>query len=255
MQDNSIYEQIYPFCKIRNLGNFYSNRVDDPPPRVKFLISLIEKLEIRYSLDKFVSASGTTGYNIILTGETSSRKMVVAQHDIANPNIDNANDNSASVINAIATKIKMPAITVVLLDGEEVGGLGAERLAQLIIKEKFGQIDWILNLELTGRGGNRFFIGNYPGKLSDLILSKFKCPVTSTPFNDSVIFRQNGIDSCVINPLPILEKGESHVKWENRSLDWEMVYNCHSKKDSLDTISVEDMQQFVEEVILKILED
>jgi hypothetical protein len=48
-----------------------------------------------------------------------------------------------------------------------------------------------------------FFIGNYPGKLSNHIKLLFDCPVVDTPFNDSVIFRRNGIDSVVINPIPI----------------------------------------------------
>jgi hypothetical protein len=32
-----------------------------------------------------------------------------------------------------------------------------------------------------------------------------------------------------------------------------MLYNCHSSKDTIDTISVSDMKEFVEDVVLKIL--
>jgi hypothetical protein len=170
-----------------------------------------------------------------------------------NPSIDNANDNSASVINAIATKLLKPEITVVLLDGEEVGGLGAYHLSEEILSGDFGEVEWILNLELTGRGGSTFFIGDYPGKLQDHIKGIFNCPIVSTPFNDSVIFRKNGIDSVVINPLPILEEGTSPVMWEDRYLDYNMLFNCHTKRDTIDTINTEDMQKFVEEVIIPII--
>ena len=93
--------------------------------------------------------------------------MVVAHHDIANPSIDNANDNSASCINAIALKLLVPELNVVLLDGEEHGGIGSQRLSEKINSGDFGSIEWVLNLELTGKGGDLFFIGNYPGAYRD----------------------------------------------------------------------------------------
>jgi hypothetical protein len=170
--------------------------------------------------------------------------MVVAHHDIVNPNIDNANDNSASVINAIMIKKIRPDVNVVLLDGEEVGGLGSKRLSEQINSSKFGNIDWVLNLELTGKGGENFFIGNYNGALFNHIKSIFDCPVYKTPFNDSVIFRKNGIDSCVINPLPKLPNGD---------LNYDLLFNCHNHRDTVDTIDINDMKDFVEKVVLKII--
>lgn len=245
-----MYNKIYDFCKVRNFGSVYSNG-DKPTPRVQFLMQLLESEGIDYELDTYQSRS-TTCYNLILKGD--SNRMVVAHHDISNPNIDNANDNSASVINAIMIKKLMPHINVVLLDGEECGGLGSQRASEQINEGYFGQIDWVLNLELTGKGGKYFFIGNYPGKLSDHIKSIFDCPITNTPYNDSVTFRKNGIDSCVINPIPPLNEGKSQVKWDdNTYLDYSMLYNCHSSKDTIDTISVDDMREFTEDVVLKIL--
>ena len=246
---NNIYKEIYPFCQVRNLGTFYSNQAGEPQPRVKFLMDLLSKYGIVYELDEFTSARGV-GHNLILKGGT---RLLVAHHDIVNPKSDNANDNSASVINAIALKLLLPEVTVVILDGEEVGGMGSTRLAEQINQGEFGKVEWVLNLELTGRGGDTFFIGNYPGKLLDLITEKFDCPVCTTPFNDSVILRAHGIDSCVINPLPVLAEGQSRVKWGDSYLDWSLLYNCHSEEDSIHTIRIQDMQKFVEEVLVKIL--
>jgi hypothetical protein len=245
-----MYNKIYDFCKVRNIGGTYSNS-NEPTPRVQFLMQLLESEDMDYELDTYQSR-GNTCYNLILKGD--SDKMVVAHHDIVNPNIDNANDNSASVINAIMIKKLMPEINVVLLDGEECGGLGSQRVSDQINDGYFNTIDWVLNLELTGKGGKYFFIGNYPGRLSDHIKSIFDCPITNTPYNDSVTFRKNGIDSVVINPIPPLNEGKSSVKWNDDTyLDFSMLYNCHSSKDTISTISVDDMKEFVEDVVLKIL--
>jgi hypothetical protein len=246
-----MYNKIYDFCKVRNFGSVYSNG-DKPTPRVQFLMDLLQSENIDYELDTYKSR-GNNCYNLILKGD--SDKMVVAHHDIVNPNIDNANDNSASVINAIMIKKLMPHMNVVLLDGEECGGLGSQRVSDQINEGYFNTIDWVLNLELTGKGGKYFFIGNYPGKLSDHIKSIFDCPITNTPYNDSVTFRKNGIDSCVINPIPPLNEGKtSSVKWnDNTYLDYTMLYNCHSSKDTIDTIDINDMKEFTEDVVLKIL--
>lgn len=254
-----MYDKIYDFCKVRNIGNIYKNE-DVPTPRVQFILDLLDSEGIKYELDKFPLKSGwvkrslnsSVGYNIILKG--NSNKVVVAHHDVSNPHIDNANDNSASVINAIMVKKLLPEINVVLLDGEEVGGLGSQRCSELIKDEFFGQVDWVLNLELTGKGGKHFFIGDYPGELHDHIKRLFNCPVFQTPFNDSVVFRKNGIDSVVINPLPVIKEGNSPIIWsEGIFLDHTLLFNCHSEKDSIDSIDVDDMKEFVEEVLVRIL--
>ena len=277
-----MYNKIYDFCKVRNTGGVYKNSPSDPTPRVKFLMDLLDSEGIEYELDTFPiknrmddepfifpglgkrlkskpkpkiePTEPPVGYNIVMKG-TSSR-MVIAHHDVANPTTDNANDNSCSCINAIMIKKLMPNIHVVLTDGEEVGGLGSKRLSDRINDGDFGKIDWVLNLELTGKGGKHFFIGNYPGKLQDHIKSLFDCPIVQTPYNDSVTLRRNGIDSLVINPIPPLPMGEkSNVKWDDETfLDFSLVFNCHSSKDSIRSIDVNDMKEFVEQVALKILQ-
>lgn len=246
-----MYNKIYDFCKVRNIGTIYKNG-SEPTPRVKFIMSLLDSEGIDYKLDTFKRGE-TDCYNIIMRG--TSNRMVVAHHDIVNPDIDNANDNSASVINSIMIKKLMPEMNVVILDGEEVGGWGSQRCSELINDGFFGDIEWVLNLELTGKGGKYFFIGNYPGKLTDHIKSIFDCPIVQTPFNDSVTFRRNGIDSCVINPLPPTKDDEvSQVKWDETTyLDFKLLFNCHSSKDTLETISPDDMREFVEDVVLPIL--
>ena len=248
-----IYQKIYQFCSVKNLGNCLSN-TDDGSPRVSFILDLLKSLEINYKVDKFQydRNKNIPLFNIILPG--SGSHWCVAHHDIVNQASDNANDNSCSVINLISLKLLRPDLNICFTDAEEIGGLGAQRLSDKILEGELGPCDWILNLELSGRGGTNFFIGDYPGALSDKIIQTFDPPVVRTPFNDSVVFRRNGIDSCVINTLPVLESGKSEIQTKDgKYLDFNMLFNCHSKNDSLDKISPRDMSDFVEKILINIV--
>lgn len=249
------YNIINEFCSVKNVGGAHKNG-SNPSNRFNWLVNYCENNNINYEIDVFQNERFPENnfYNLILKG--TSDKMVVAHHDIVNPNSDNANDNSASVINALNIKQLNPSVNVVILDGEEppMMGVGSQRCSDLINEGYFGNISWVLNLELTGKGGEYFFIGNYPGKLTDHILELFPgTPIIDTPFNDSVIFNKNGIDSVVINPLPPVDRETSIQAPDGKYLDFSLLFNCHSMRDSLDTISPDDMKAFVEKVVLKII--
>ena len=249
-----MYNQIYDLCRVRNQSAGISV---GPTQRVKFLMKMLDHHGIDYELDQFeVKWSDAKWHNLILPG--SSSRMVVAHHDVVNVDIDNANDNSASLINAVMIKKLMPHIHVVLLDGEERGGLGSQRLSDQINQGKFGHIDWVLNLELTGRGGSYFCIDRNPGVLNSRIVDLFGCPTTHPLYNDSVTIRRNNIDSCVIFTLPPAENESvvqtKQVWWNDVLLDYSIVSHCHNKKDCVDAISVDDMKTFVEKVAVPILE-
>ncbi len=191
-------------------------------------------------------------YNVMLMG--SSDKFVVAHHDIVNPKSDNANDNSCSVINALAIKKLRPEVNVVILDGEEPGGIGSTRLAERIKAGEF-PCKWVLNLELTGKGGKNFFVGSMGTPLTQWIADRFECPVVNVPFNDSVIFRKYDINSTVINPLPVTEEKTPILTKDGEYLNFKMLFNCHRMEDSVSTIDPSDMEEFVNEVCLKIIDE
>lgn len=245
-----IYNKIYDFCKVKNAGSAFRNGTSITP-RVEFLINLLKSLGIKYELDVFQDGDPDNNfYNIFLPG--TGKIGVCAHHDIVNPRSDNANDNSASVINAIALKLISPKTPIIIVDGEEMGGIGSQRASDLINSGDYGNIESVLNFELTGKGGVDFFIGDYDGPLSDKIISLYNPPVVSTPFNDSIIFRKNGIDSVVINPLPRTDRKTS-VIYNGNYLDFSLLYNCHSMKDSVSTIDPMDMKSFVEKIALRIV--
>ena len=97
-----MYDKIYDFCKARNVGSIYANGLEKSP-RVRFLMDLTDDLGLNPELHEFKVDRENSGFNIVLRG--SSNKIITAHHDIVNPNIDNANDNSASVINIYQIKL------------------------------------------------------------------------------------------------------------------------------------------------------
>jgi hypothetical protein len=248
----SILNSISNFCKARNRGPAYLNG-NVITPRIKFIIEILKENKIPYDLDEFpMEKFGCKGFNIILRG--SNKRMVIAHHDIVNPNSDNANDNSASVLNAIYLKSIFPQVNVVITDAEEIGFLGAKRLGSQIKEGSFGEIEWVLNLELTGKGGTDFFIGNYPGNLSEQIRKIFNPPSMKTPGNDCLPLISLGIDTTVINSLPPTEK-KSLLENENGFLDTGIINKCHSKMDDIDNVSIEDMKKFVELILIPIVSE
>jgi hypothetical protein len=245
MEKEKIYGRLKEFCETKNEGTAYRNGTK-PTPRVLWIMSLLDELGIDYELDEWVLTTERRMWNLYLHSVVEKPLALMAHHDIVNPESDNANDNSASVINAIAAKLERPDLLVVLTDGEEVGGLGAARYARLVLDRLQPRPQWVLNLELTGRGGKSYFIGDdIEGPLKRYLLDQHESTTVRVPFNDSVTLRKYGIDSVVINPLPLDEHGEFELWRLNR---------CHSMEDTLDEVSYHDMQEFVESVVLPIVD-
>jgi len=249
------FSEILPaFCAVRNKGTFFDNGdATETTPRIVFLRHLLADLHLDYELDVWempnrypVSPEKTTThlFNIYLHG--TGNKMVMAHHDVANHKVDNCNDNSASVINAIAAKILNPELNVAITDGEEFGGVGSQRVSDKIKEGHFGEIEYVVNLELTAVGGLNFFTEPYPdSNLYKKIMSIFPNTYTTrVPFHDGVILRRNGIDSLVLNPLPLDAKGK---------LDFSILYNCHTTRDTINLANYDDMDIFVKQVITPLI--
>jgi hypothetical protein len=226
-----IYNKIYNFCKVREDKTTSHNRY-------KFIINLLQELNIDY---KIITGKrgGYNFTNIYVPGD--SDKFLSAHYDIINKRSDNANDNTASVINAIAYKLKNKDINLLILDGEEPPyfGAGSDIMSEYIKENKI-KVRWILNLELTGFG-KYFFIDDYNTRLSDHLKNLYKTDlvIIDTPFNDSTIFRSNGLESNVLTTFDMI----------NESMDISHLSNCHSTLDSLSTIKIDDMKSFVENTL------
>lgn len=268
MNKENIYEQIYDYCSIP--GRPANKNGFVVPKRVKAIQKILSQLGISHTLESFMGRTFNNFYhNIYCTGNSSL--CFTAHHDITGASAG-ANDNSASIINLIALKMNRPDASVVFLDGEEVGGIGSELFSKEIQQGSFPKTKSILNLELTGLGGKRFFIEKEQSSvISELIrgMPQFDyglgipVPEINPPFNDAVIFRQNNIDSIVINPLPPLLPGGGTREFfpkknitfsDGTPLDYTIVSRCNGTKDTIDTISTADMKEFVEEVLIPIFD-
>jgi len=253
------------FCNVKVTGTCMNN-TNECPPRALWIVSKCQEFGIDYLVDSWTQEEIPL-YNIYLPGE--GPLMLMAHHDIKNPESENANDNSASVVNALLLKTLNPQVPICFTDCEEFGLFGAKRLANLMINKQNEQfapnVKSVLNLELTGRGGKYFFIGNNLGKrsvISEFISALFDNPTYSVPQNDSVILEKMGIDSCVINPLPPLtanqkttltgRSDENSVIHLGEHLDKSVLYLCHSKEDTVSKCSDRDMEEFITEVLYPI---
>jgi hypothetical protein len=229
-----VYNEIYNFCKVRDLNRKqYSNRA-------KFLVELLTRLGIEHKIVRTKSLRyNKYFYNIYCFG--NSDKFLSAHYDVVNINVDNANDDSASVINCIQYKLMNPSVNLLILDGEEPPFMGSgSTYAAKYLKANNIPVKWIFNLELTGVG-KTFFIDNANTQLSTCIQSKFpEAIVTGTPFNDAMIFRQFGFQSNVVTTINLTEDGKP---------DMGVLYHSHGPMDSVDKMSIEDMKNFVEKVV------
>ena len=287
-QEDSIFQDLYSqlpeYCSIhQSHAGSYGTKY---PPRVDKIIDLLQKYDIDYVVDSF-DEMGKWYHNIMLPG--SSKQLFTAHHDVFGMG-DSANDNSCSIFNLIALKMICPEAYIVFTDAEEIGPYamyGAHRVADIWHESKKGNpvsvqnqsidwkdMKWIVNLELTGSGGKRFFYGSYAkyrnGMASPLAQQihhifddEYPVQEVDVPLSDSKIFVDRGIDSLVLNPLPpLLPKGKHRYSWpldpvraaDGTMLDFSIVSLCNSPRDRLDLpyISTEDMQEFVEEVLLPI---
>ena len=214
--------------------------------RLDWLINLIENNFKDVEIDVFHNdITRKTFVNIYLVG--NSKDFIVAHHDVINP-LYCANDNSASIINCLIYKQNNPTVNVALLDGEEPPyfGAGSKRLSKLINDGKFGEIENVFNLELTGVGRNICISKHELNSTNKIIKeSNIKIEEISTPFSDADIFILNKINSECIFLLPDNESGGINKSY---------ISYCHTEKDNESIINVDDMKNFVTNILPEYIE-
>jgi hypothetical protein len=263
------YEWLEDMIHVRNNRGSYKPNNSPVTNRVMFIINALNEIGVPYELDIFDDA-GYDLYNydrpklvnvVVKFGSRSGQPAIVfsAHHDIANPNSQNCQDNSASVCNLLhlASKLKQQAfgennntlasrpVIIVFTDKEECGGVGARRMSGRLLRGDFGQFEYNINLELTGLGRSMWIDSeNFrhetktPSILKmDEVLGETGYHNVSTPFSDSVIFRRCGIDSLCIGILPAEELATGrHDTW----------HLCHSETDTIDKCNADDMSNFTD---------
>lgn len=268
------YEWLEDMIHVRNARSSYRPNFSPLTNRAAFIINALNSIGVPCELDIFDDA----GYDlydyerpkllniIVKFGSRSGKPAIVfsAHHDISNPNSQNCQDNSASVCNLIhlCAKLKSMAIgennniiperpvIIVFTDKEECGGVGARRMSGRLLRGDFGDIEYLINLELTGLG-TAFWIDreNIRRGLEDIAKtpSMIKCDEilglggyheVYTPFSDAQIFRRCGIDALCVGILPVEE-----LRGIGRKETWSL---CHSETDTIEKCNAKDMADFTD---------
>lgn len=176
-----------------------------------------------------------------------------AHHDVVHKDRDNAFDNQASVAHLIALAESLLAnpplyhnIILCFTDLEERGGQGAEYLSNYINKQSYGPVKAIFNLELTALGSNYWVdnSNNYTSLIWKQAVQTFTKATHLTircPFNDSVVFRKNNIDSSCIGTINrSVVKKIKDKKYRSPPI-WSI---CHSPYDKFELTSKPHMDDF-----------
>lgn len=237
------YEILREFCKVRDTARAFG-KTEPISNRGQFIIDFLRQNEINPNINTF----GDNLTNIETSfGDGDLGVMFIAHYDIVNLNSDNMNDNSASVaiLLDLARKLKdmklYQKVHIVFTDCEESGGRGARQLGTEILDGKFGDIDWVCNLELCGVG-SELFIENYENHLTDLMNAvEENIGVTRVPFNDSVVLRRMGITTICIGLAPLDQLNETH-KW-GYCEHWSF---CHRDADKFERASENDMNRVLD---------
>ncbi len=267
----SAYEYLAALCRLRSWSS-HAPRKDPLTPRLRFLLDVLKRHEIEAQTDAFPAVSRPAAQYANLQVYVAAREqscqtvVVCAHHDVSNSESDNCQDNTASVAHLLALCLRLKErppfghnVLAVFLDAEEIVDpprSGAGRLAERCVQGEYGDVDYVLNLELTANGRNLWFEngGNSHSRLSAQ-LQRHTPAIhhASTPYNDSVAFRLYGLDSVCLGPLD--DANFNQLKRSGFCETWAL---CHSPHDSFERSARRaDMDAFtdwVEGVIQRPLE-
>ena len=274
MDRKTSYQYLTEFSKIYSRSSF--DRSENPiTPRVEYIIEQIKELNIKYEIDifqifkEYPNEKYVNIYVKFYSSDVNTKETIlfIAHHDIANPNSQNCQDNSASVCNLIElcsilkTKEINKNVIICFTDGEEPASIhsGAGRIGKMHKSKQhpFDNVEFAINLELTGRGKNIWMdastvIKQY--KEPSICISYLEKKVQNiieveTPFNDCYSLRHFGLDSICIGCFT-----EEDIRdYNNRKYPstWKL---CHSIEDTIEKISEEDMSYFVNDILLKLID-
>lgn len=255
----SSYDILLSYSSVFNLYTASSPQPNPFSNKVMFIIDALNKMGVKYSLDIFSYEGGNLHWsgslnashklvNIIAEPNPNAIGPAVifcAHHDVANVRSENCQDNGASVCNLLqlASKIKnsqeeSKRTIILFTDSEESGARGAKRfVTQHLANKAYGEIESIINLELTGKGNvvwSDCETENDLHKSLETVLGK-TIPKFSTPPSDAKVFRRYGYPVLCIGILP-----------EDDLTSKETWRICHSMKDIIDGCNRNDMKDFTE---------
>jgi hypothetical protein len=272
IDDYTGYNHLYNMCKnIRNERASARGYICPITDRLSYIIQSLSTHGINFRVVSFehYNKEVATGNDLKLANimvdfkvnESDETIIFTAHHDIANPNSENCQDNTASVCNLIDLCVQLKKafengeltknVTVGFTDCEEVGGRGMNQLIKEINNGLYGIIEnvTIYALELTACGDNFWVSGitkdsefyNEIKKLTE----KEEIFIVNTPYNESVNARRSGIKACCIGILN--DDNIKQVLGRGYCESWGL---CHSLDDTFEKSADENsMNNFVQDLL------
>lgn len=255
------YEFLRQLCSFEADITSFRGNLNPISNRVAYIMHQLDTHNIKYVVDKFQPIVGVPDaeegkfaeVNIVVEIEGTNKDITTifsAHHDVNNPKSENCQDNTASVANLLDLCVRLsnnkPANNVVICfnDSEEKVSpttCGIQRLIQNIKGGKYGQVKYVVVLELTANGRNYWMSYREENLLSQTIRNIH--PTTHrvrTPYNDSFVVGGSGIPSVCIGSLDNGNMAQAKVGF---CYTWSM---CHNMADTFDSQAVEgDMDLFV----------
>lgn len=265
-------QESYDFLReYSTVFNHYTASTPQPNPfsnKVMFIINTLTKMGVKYSIDIFSYEGNditSEGFNyashklVNIIAEpnpnaTGPATVFCAHHDVANVRSENCQDNGASVCNLLKLASMIYKAqdsskrTIILFsDCEEYGARGAKRFARnssfdrktdKIFHNTYGEIESVINLELTGKGKVVWSDCKENQKENDLhqslenVLGKTILKL-HTPPSDAMAFRKFDYPVLCIGTLP-----ENDLEDKNT---WRL---CHSMADTLSGCNKDEMKDF-----------
>lgn len=265
-------EHLYNMCKhVRNGSNSGSGYMNPITPRLEYIMQSLASMGISFELDIFEAHNGKLEHssnklaNVIVQfkrhdeSDDGTCVLFSAHHDIANPNSENCQDNTASVCNLLelcsllynTPKENLKSnVIIAFTDCEEIGGRGMNRLLEHIENDVYDYPESMYALELTANG-DKYWIQGCEGE-DDLLFLDLQesildgdLTVVSTPYNESVNARRKGLSACCIGILSDIELKEVNAR--GYCATWGL---CHSKEDTFErSANMNDMKNFNETLL------
>lgn len=272
IDDYTGYNHLYNICKnIRNERASSRGYLSPITDRLNYIIQSLSTHGINFRAVSFdhYNKELVTGNDLKLANvmvdfkvnESDETIIFTAHHDIANPNSENCQDNTASVCNLIDLCVQLKKafengeltknVTVGFTDCEEVGGRGMNQLIKEIDNGLYGEREsvTIYALELTACGNNFWVSGitkdsEFYNEIKELT-KKEEVFVVNTPYNESVNARRYGIKACCIGILD--DDNIEQVLGRGYCESWGL---CHSLEDTFEKSADENsMNNFVQDLL------
>lgn len=263
------YEHLYNMCKhVRNKSHSGSGYINPITPRLEYIMQSLGAMGINWNIrfldanNKVLTSGGRKLANIVVEFKSESHYastiVFSAHHDIANPNSENCQDNTASVCNLIElcsllqntpSEYLTHNVVIAFTDCEEIGGKGMNKLVEEIKDDVYGEVELMYALELTACGDKYWIQGaEYDTELFQLLennINDGELTKVNTPYNESVNARRNMLDACCIGILT--EDELESVNSRGYCGTWGL---CHSTEDTFEkSANMNDMKRFNETLL------